>query len=48
MRLKRSGRWPTTFNVNQSLDNFDLKNIKEFDPLDEGSDDEKRATSPPK
>jgi hypothetical protein len=48
MTMKRSGGWPPTFKVNQSLDNYNLKNIKEFDPLDEGSDGEKRATSPPK
>jgi hypothetical protein len=28
--------------------NYNIKKIKEFDPLDEGSGDEKRATSPPK
>ena len=49
MTLKRPGGSPPTFKVvNQSVDNFNLKKIKEFDPLAEVSGDEKRATSPQK
>lgn len=48
MTMKRAGGSPPNFKVNQSLDNYNLKKIKEFDPLAEISGDEKRATSPPK
>lgn len=49
MTMKRTGGSPPAFKniiVNQSLDNCNLKKIKEFDPLAEISSDEKRATSP--
>ena len=49
MTMKRiGGSPPTNAKVNQSIDNHNLKKIKEFDPLAEIIADEKRATSPPK